>query len=149
MSRAHFGLQYDPNHEQVFLYGGLTREAVLGDFWARVHGEWSELDFTGPGTRSHLGMAYDTNRNELLIFGGATGDATFATVTNDTWLLTGGRWQELTPASAPSARGGAGLGYDGARERFVLYGGFDSTGADLDDAWEFDGSDWTCLAGCP
>jgi hypothetical protein len=30
---------------------------------------------------------------------------------------------------------------------FVLYGGFDATGATLSDTWEWSGR-WTCVAGC-
>lgn len=147
-SRAHFGLQYDPNHEQVLLYGGLTTTAVLGDFWAYHDGQWQKLTFEGPGARSHLSMVYDTANNELLLFGGATGDDTYGTLTDDTWLLTNGSWRQLHPATTPGKRGSASLGYDPERDQIVLYGGFDTSGSELDDTWRWDGQNWSCTLNC-
>ena len=37
------------------------------------------------------------------------------------------------------------LAYDAARERVVLYGGWDTTDT-FGETWEFDGSDWTQAA---
>ena len=40
------------------------------------------------------------------------------------------------------------MGYDPQRDQIVLYGGFDATGAELDDTWLWDGSDWKCTLNC-
>jgi len=146
-SRGHFGFVYDPSHEQTLLYGGYT-STVTDDFWVWKDGAWQELDFPGPGKLSHFGMVYDTDANALYIFGGATRGSTFSSLTDKTWILSGGSWRELVPASAPSERGSPAMGYDPMRKRIVLYGGFDPSGNDLDDTWEWDGGQWDCLVNC-
>jgi hypothetical protein len=45
-------------------------------------------------------------------------------------------------------RGLPALGYDVAREVFVLYGGFGPDGTALADTWEFKHGTWRCVAGC-
>ncbi len=146
-SRGHFGFVYDPSHAQILLYGGYTR-TVTDEFWVWKEGAWQQINFPGPGKLSHFGMAYDTNANALYIFGGATSTSTFSSLTNKTWVLSGGNWREISPASSPSRRGASAMGYDPVRKRIVLYGGFDSSRKDLDDTWEWDGQGWACLVNC-
>ena len=146
-SRGHFGFVYDPTHEQILLYGGYA-STVTDKFWVWKDDAWQEINFPGPGKLSHLGMAYDTNANALYIFGGAASTSTFSSLTDKTWILTGGRWRELSPATSPSKRGGPAMGYDPVRKRIVLYGGFDSRGNHFDDTWEWDGQNWNCLVNC-
>ena len=146
-SRGHFGFVYDPNHDQTLLYGGYA-STVTDEFWVWKENAWQELDFPGPGTLSHFGMTYDTNANALYIFGGATLRSTFSSLTDKTWILTGGSWRELSSSSVPSERGSPAMGYDPARERIVLYGGFEASRRKLDDTWEWDGETWNCLVNC-
>lgn len=146
-SRGHFGFVYDPSHEQILLYGGYA-STVTDEFWVWKDGAWQEINFPGPGKLSHFGMAYDTDANALYIFGGATSTSTFSSLTEKTWVLTGGSWRELSPASSPSKRGSPAMGYNPARERIILYGGFDASRNDLDDMWEWDGQQWSCLVNC-
>jgi hypothetical protein len=93
-------------------------------------------------------MTYDQDANALYIFGGATGRSTFSSMTDQTWRLSGGSWQELNSESSPSERGSPALGYDPARQRMVLYGGFDAAKDNLADTWEWGGQNWTCLLNC-
>ena len=93
-------------------------------------------------------MTYDTEANALYIFGGGTGRSTFSSLTDQTWVLSEGSWRELTTAHSPSERGSPALGYDPLRKRIVLYGGFDASQDQLDDTWEWDGEDWSCLVNC-
>jgi hypothetical protein len=146
-SRGHFGLVYDPNHEQILLYGGYA-STVTDEFWVWKDNTWREIDFPGPGKLSHFGMAFDTDANALYIFGGATTTSTFSSLTDKTWLLSGGSWRELHPATSPSKRGGPAMGYDPVRKRIVLYGGFNAGRENLGDAWEWDGQNWNCLVNC-
>jgi hypothetical protein len=146
-SRGHFGFIYDPSHEQTLLYGGYA-STVSDEFWVWKENAWLEIDFPGPGTLSHFGMTYDTNANALYIFGGATSTSTFSSLTDKTWVLTGGRWRELSSADFPSKRGGPAMGYDPVRKRIVLYGGFEASRNKLDDTWEWDGQGWACLVNC-
>jgi hypothetical protein len=146
-SRGHFAFVYDPNHEQTFLYGGYT-STVTDEFWVWKDGTWQEIDFPGPGTLSHFGMTYDTNANAFYIFGGATSRSTFSSLADKIWILTGGRWRELSPESFPSKRGSPAMAYNPVQARIVLYGGFESSGKDLDDTWERDGQGWICRVNC-
>jgi len=146
-SRGHFGFVYDPTHEQILLYGGYA-STVTDEFWVWKDSTWQKINFPGPGQLSHFGMVYDTNANALYIFGGATSTSTFSSLTNKTWVLKNGNWQELRPANSPSRRGGPAMAYDPVRKRIVLYGGFDSSRKNLGDTWEWDGQDWTCVANC-
>ena len=146
-SRGHFGYVYDPTHDQILLYGGYTT-TVTDEFWTWKDGVWQEIHFLGPGKLSHFGMVLDITGAELYIFGGATSKSTFSSLTDKTWKLTGGSWQELHPATSPSKRGSPALGYDPMRKRMVLYGGFDSSRTNLADTWEWDGQGWACLISC-
>lgn len=146
-SRGHFGFVYDPTHEQILLYGGYA-STVTDEFWVWKDRAWQEINFPGPGKLSHFGMADDTNANALYVFGGATSTSTFASLTDKTWVLTGGSWHELHPTPSPSKRGGPAMGYDPVRKRIVLYGGFNSSRQNLDDTWEWGGQGWTCLVNC-
>jgi hypothetical protein len=146
-SRGHFGFVYDPTHEQILLYGGYAR-TVTDEFWVWKEGKWKEGNFPGPGNLSHFGMAYYTNANALYLFGGATTTSTFFSLTDKTWVLSGGSWRELHPVNSPSKRGGPAMAYDPVRKRIVLYGGFDASRKNLDDTWEWDGQNWTCLVNC-
>ena len=145
--RAHFGFVYDPVHQQSFVYGGYA-EAILEDFWAWQDGTWQSIDFSGPGPLSHLGMAFDAEANALLIFGGASSTSTFTSLSDKTWKLSNGAWSALDLAEHPSPRGSPGMIYDPGRKRIVLYGGFASNRSELNDTWEWDGSQWQCIVNC-
>jgi hypothetical protein len=142
--RAHFGFVYDAAHEQSLLFGGYNGDAVFGDFWSWDGSAWTELDFPGPSARSHFSMA--VSPEGLLLFGGSTGPSTMETINDETWFLTDGRWSQL-PVDGPAGRGMAAMGYDPARDVFVLFGGFDADHV-LADTWEFDGDQWQCVLGC-
>ncbi len=146
-SRGHFGFVYDPSHKQTLLYGGYA-STVSAEFWAWKDGTWQELDIPGPGALSHFGMAWNKDEDALYMFGGATSMFTFSSLTDTTWVLRDGSWKELHPAFAPSTRGGPAMGYDPVRKRIVLYGGFDADQNNLNDTWEWDGRNWTCMANC-
>lgn len=149
-SRGHFGFAYDPNHEQILMYGGFAN-IVTDDFWTWKNGAWRELRLPGPGPGrlSHFGMTYDAGADALYIFGGATQTATFVSLTNATWVWKGGNWRQLSPAYSPSERGKPAMGYDPVRKRIVLYGGVDADKNELNDTWEWDGQNWTCMTNCP
>jgi hypothetical protein len=143
--RAHHGFTFDATHDLFLLYGGIDNTSIFDDFWSWDGDAWTELDLAGPGTRSHAGFA--AGERALLLFGGATGNATFGTLSDDTWLLTDGAWTQIeTPG--PSPRGSPALTYIPGAGLWLLYGGFDATGAELGDTWSFDGSEWSCLDRC-
>ena len=145
--RAHFGFVYDSVHGQTLLYGGYA-DQILDDFWTWRDGSWQSVNLSGPGPRSHFGMASDEDANELILFGGASSTSTFSSLSDATWRLANGRWSEVSLEEHPSARGSPAMTYDPQRKRIILYGGFSSDRSDLNDTWEWDGSQWQCLLNC-
>jgi hypothetical protein len=97
---------------------------------------------SAPSAREVAAMAYDSATHSTVLFGGSS--AFFPGVSYaDTWIWRGG-WTQLSPAAAPSERGGAGMAYDPTTETVVLFGGSDnSSGAVLGDTWTWDGVTWT------
>ncbi len=146
-SRAHFGVAYDATHEQILMYGGYTGR-VFDDFWAWKDHAWEQIESAGPGTLSHFGMAYDENMDALVLFGGASTSSSFTSLSDHTWIFQDNEWTELQLESSPSVRGLPAMAYNLDRKKILLYGGFDSSGNELDDTWEWDGKQWNCLLNC-
>lgn len=150
--RAHHGMVggngTTPDGRPV-IHGGFDGSRVFGDSWAWDGSAWVEdgpSSGPGPGPRSHHGYAVEVAGS--LVFGGATTSSTFSSLVDDTWFFDLGGWRQIAPDEDPSARALPALGWDAAREVFLLYGGFDAAGDQLADTWEFDGQGWTCLEGC-
>lgn len=89
-------------------------------------------------------MAYDGVHETILVFGGGSN----GTVLDDTWLWNGSAWDEAAAPSdferayAPSARYGAAMTYDPARQVVVLFGGRDANGTVFNDTYEWNGTRW-------
>jgi hypothetical protein len=86
-------------------------------------------------------LAYDAAIKSMVLFGGGANN--LATLYNDTWTFTPALgWSQLSPATSPSPRTGAGFAYDPTTETAVLFGGNDGS-ALLNDTWTWDGVTWT------
>ena len=86
-------------------------------------------------------MAYDSGRGRVVLFGGANDNNSIDF--GDTWEWDGTTWIVRTPALSPIPRFGHAMAYDAARERVVLFGGYDFvSGSFLADTWEWDGNAW-------
>lgn len=144
-ARSAHAMSYDDDRGVVVLFGGGGGPAQ--DTW-----EWDGTNWTqrtppsSPPARRYHAMVYDERRGVHVVFGGST-----ATAKDDTWEYSGPpldlppparpTWVDRAPASAPSARAGAGMAYDGARGETVLFGGDD--GAPRGDTWTWTGTGWT------
>jgi hypothetical protein len=76
--------------------------------------------------------AFDPGLQGVVLFGGGSG-----VDQNTTWLWdqVGATWIQLSTQQSPPAREGAGLAYDVALYRVILFNGQDSNG-NFNDTWE-------------
>jgi cysteine-rich repeat protein len=97
-----------------------------------------------PGELFGAAMVHDVKRSRFVLFGGSRLGSAVVSMSDATWEFDGQVWvQALTPTS-PLAREQAGLVYDVARGRTVLFGGRYQS-SPLNDTWEWDGGRWHAL----
>lgn len=148
-AREQSTMAYDPVARALLLFGGGDPAApnLLHDTWRFSGGLWTHLlPSPHPSARESAAMTYDAKDGYLLLFGGIVFDPasrSYLTV-NDTWGFQRGIWTNITPVHSPSARGWAGLAYDGKDGYAVLFGG-SGTGV-FGDTWKFVGGAWTNLS---
>jgi len=131
-------MAYDVYRGAAVLYGGRNRDTweFDGARWNRVKCE-HRPPIIGSGA-----MAYDSTRRVTVLFGGEiaqTGDAVLPPLCAETWLFDGYDWMPAD-AKGPSARKYHQMVYDSARERFVMFGGFETK--PLRDTWELRSAGW-------
>lgn len=116
--------------------------------WDGAAGQWSRRERQGgapwPRARSSARMVFDPTVGRVLLFGGIVRQGL---PLDDLWEWDGaeGRWTALeasAPSARPPARFVAGMAYDTACSRLVVFGGaslLNSTtgGPDLRDVWEW------------
>jgi hypothetical protein len=145
-------MAYDEARDRIVLFGGassITGGTIRSGTWVWDGSTWTELSPpTSPPARWTHGMVYDEARQRIVLFGGLSGDGP-GTQLNDTWEWDGSTWTEISTANSPPARGVHGaMVYDSARERVILRGGgITPSVAPIGDTWEYDGVDWTEIAG--
>lgn len=86
-------------------------------------------------------MAFDSAAKRTVMFGGRVSDLP-AHLVSTTWAWDGSDWEELDPASHPSAREWHAMAYDPVRDEMVMFGGYDgkeTTG----DTWTFHDGNWS------
>lgn len=129
-------MAYDSDRGVTVMFGGATAGGVLGDTWEWDGTTWTQIPIAGPSARYGHAMAYDSQRGVVVLFGGQNGFSFGDTVLGDTWEYddTSMTWTQL-PIAGPSPRSFVKMVYDAARERVVLFGGYD--GAQMvGDTWE-------------
>jgi len=98
-----------------------------------------------PSARDSVAEAYYPAGHEVLLFGGTYSGFAFY---GDTWGFSDGKWTELisntscTPKTCPTARGGAMMAYDPAKQAMLLFGGLNFT-VTFNDTWLFANNSWT------
>lgn len=138
--RYNAAMAFDGATRAVLLFGGEYGE-IHGDTWLFDGAHWEQVATTGPPPRHSHSMAYDARRNRVWLFGGKHDQTTLG----DLWSWDGATktWTLHEPASGPSARSKAGLAYDIAGDRVVLFGGIGEDGTKLTDTWTWNGTAWT------
>jgi len=163
-ARAYHSAIYDPVRDRMLVFGGWPGGNWYwydNDVWALSLADtlaWTPLAPVGklPPDRQHHSAIYDPVRDRMIVFGGSNASGRLG----DTWALslmdTLPAWAELSSSGTPpSARDAHSAIYDPMRERMVVFGGQDASGARLNDVWALSVEDtmlaWMALtpAGTP
>ncbi|HZI29542.1 MAG TPA: kelch repeat-containing protein [Gemmatimonadaceae bacterium] len=138
---------FDEARHQMVLFGGWGAEEGAppgdrGSTWALNGSTWSRVANTGPSPRHNAVAVYDAARQRILLYGGIIGSFPNEQTLSDTWEWNGTAWSKVAD-TGPTPRVHLNMGYDRARGRVVLYGGF-SLGSmtELRDIWEWNGTSW-------
>jgi hypothetical protein len=150
--REWMGMASDRARKVVVVYGGeypcFDWSCYLHDTWVWDGTTWrKQRPDTNPPEGSQLGLAFDSARGVTVQFGGA-GCCSFY---GKTWTWGGTDWTQQHPSTRPDPRQAMGMTWDGSRRQVLLFGGRDTLGGfyrDFADTWAWDGSTWSCLAGC-
>lgn len=108
---------------------------------------WRKVATTGPSARAIHAGAFDARRSRAVIFGGAAGDWR-----NDVWAfsLADERWRPVvTSGEGPSPRFAPAVVADPARDRVVVFFGFDGTSSSEVWALDFETRMWSRLPSGP
>jgi hypothetical protein len=143
--RKNHAMASDPTSGGVLLFGGVVNNSPLSvsdvqaDTWRYRSPTWTQLSpAASPSAR--VGHAMAATGTGVALFGGA-GPGGSPVYRNDLHLWNGSTWvPQPATGGPPPARTGAGLAWDAARNRVVMFGG--SNGAPLGDVWEHDGTQW-------
>ena len=156
--RAGAGMVFDSVRNKLVIFGGRTTNATnYAEIWdwdlASGFSDRTGSDL-GPAARSQHGMVFEKSTGNVLVFGGGvaqisslepTGRADVSVAFGDTWEWnpSTGKWTELQPKSAPSARYDSTLVWDSKRNVAVLFGGMEraqagTNGVPKQDTWEWD-----------
>lgn len=118
---------------QVVMFGGLA-DLNPTNTWTYDGTTWT---LQSPAVQPLLvyaaSAAFDPGQQGVVLFGGGSGGVD----QNTTWLWdqVGATWTQLSTAHSPPAREGAGMTYDTALDRVILFGGQDNNGY-FNDTWE-------------
>jgi len=123
-----------------------SSEAALGTVPATESAAWTRIDAPpppSPAPRYLQSAAFDETRKVLVMFGGLSGVNLdpYPEALQDLWEWdpVASTWTNRTPSgNKPTARAGAGMVFDSARNKFIIFGGRSTTNFDLADTWEWD-----------
>jgi PKD domain-containing protein len=135
-ARTAAGIAFDGQLHGLVLFGGIPANS---ETWLYQNSSWTQLAPAPlPGTPSPRGgaaMSYDPLNGSVTLFGGCSAVPCAAVGENDTWVLAGQNWFNLTGkiGPAPSGRGQAGFVASENRGALVLFGG--ASGGPTNDTW--------------
>jgi hypothetical protein len=135
-------MTYDPVRKVIFAFGGRIDPQMANfsrETWTWDGKSWSLVSKDGPDLSFTL-VAYDENSQRLVLYGDSNGGIA------QTWTWGGTQWRKLD-VPQPPARTGAGMAFDPASRRVILFGGSgDLVRTQLNDTWAWDGNAWSRLA---
>jgi Galactose oxidase, central domain len=131
-ARASAAVATNTSTGQVVMFGGLA-DVNPNNTWTYDGTTWTQQS---PAVQPPLvygaSAAFDPGLQGVVLFGGGSGGED----QNTTWLWdqVGATWTHLSTAQSPPAREGAGMAYDTALDRVVLFGGQNNNGL-FNDTW--------------
>ncbi len=94
--------------------------------------QWRLVAEGGIPPRGAAGMCWDRIRHRIVVYGGEGGGGKY----NDIWAWDGQSWEQWTDGTGgPSGRSYVAIAHDAQRDRFVMFGGYDSSLQG--DTWEW------------
>lgn len=96
---------YDPVHDQVVLYGGVTNGGGDTKTWVRnmaTSGPWTMVSKVGPPTRIRCTLVWDASAQRVLLYGG-TADNGKTWLNDGPWSWDGTAWTNMNAANPPPA----------------------------------------------
>jgi hypothetical protein len=155
--RSLVAIAYDPATKQVVLFGGLSslgNTNMLNDTWVWDGTDWMQQHpATSPPARDGAALTYDAATNQLVLFGGGSNGPRIGGLVppplNDTWVWTGSNWIQQHPSTSPLPVLLPSLVYDAAQQNLLLFGGLYANTTpmrkELNDTWQWTGSNWVQL----
>lgn len=148
-ARAEHTAVWDTAGQRMLVFGGYgpeTKNDTWSLAWTGSSWTWSQLSPAGTPPASSEGhtAVWDATGQRMLVFGGYPR-------TSRSWSLawngSGWKWSELSPVgTAPTGRNGHSAVWDAARQRMLVFGGYNGLGYE-NDTWElsWNGSNWTWI----
>jgi hypothetical protein len=147
--RFDHGMVYDSDLKRIVVFGGRAGASGphFGDLWEwdSMKGAWNQRTPGGctpattcPYDRSQPAMFYDTARKKTVMFSGWQPGGGFYHPDQWEWDGAAQTWTLRQNTMQPSPRYGAAVVWDSARNRAVLFGGFDELTGRRNDTWEWD-----------
>jgi len=132
-ARASAAVATNTSIGEVVMFGGLA-DVNPNNTWTYDGTTWPlQSPVVQPPLVYSASAAFDPGLQGVVLFGGGSGGVD----QNTTWLWdqVNGTWTRLSTAQSPPAREGAGMTYDAALQRAILFGGQDNNGF-FNDTWE-------------
>ena len=143
--RTGHAMVYDAARQRTVLFGGYG----LADTWEWDGKNWTQgKPLSSPPARWQHAMAYDSARRRTVLFGGRGRGG--SPELGDTWEWDGKNWTLMNSVLSPAPRASHAMAYDAARQRTVLFGGYDKAYSNiLGDTWEYGVAKLTLTANTP
>lgn len=146
-------MAYNSEVDRVILFSGFIRidddigHVCYNDTWEYDYNTntWTNLEPENMPTPRLCGvMAYDEQSDRVILFGGILEGTSVAA---DTWAYdyNANTWEQMNPASHPSARFAPAMAYNSEADRMILYGGVTPTVMKDTWAYHYDEDTWTNL----
>jgi len=153
-SRAYFSVCFSSETKRVYLFGGTNGIEYFNDLWYYdvENDSWVYvLVGSSPSARKGHQIAFNPKNKKILLFGGYGETGRFS----DLWVFDTQttQWQKIDPLPSgekPSARQDFVFQYLPEIDRFILFGGQDSTGL-KQDTWLYnqDTNEWSTAGHSP